>query len=173
MRQKLLAALMMILLGFVGAALYGAAERYIYVHHPGSFYFTDVNPLSPHDEDIGYAYEYGVVDGFGDGTYRPELNVTREQMASFVMRSSAVDPIVAVLIVDDFYFAGYYYGYTALLEGRITGEEYETFQSFLDWWFALSDYQAYRSSGSDKVAQVVKLAKQVMAREKAGRKAAK
>jgi hypothetical protein len=166
MRRKILAATMTVVLGFAGAALYGAA-RYIYVHHPGSFYFLDVSPDSPHNEDIGYAVEYGVVSGFWDGTYRPDDPVTRQQMASFVMRASAQDPVVSVLIVDDLYFDGYYFGITALNDGRITQEEYETFQSFVDWWFGLSDFESNRGQGGTQVAAAVKLAKEVMTRTRA------
>jgi len=167
MRRKILAATMTVVLGFAGAALYGAAARYIYVHHPGSFYFLDVSPDSPHNEDIGYAVEYGVVSGFWDGTYRPDDPVTRQQMASFVMRASAQDPVVSVLIVDDLYFDGYYFGITALNDGRITQEEYETFQSFVDWWFGLSDFESNRGQGGTQVAAAVKLAKEVMTRTRA------
>jgi hypothetical protein len=169
MRRKMLAAALMVLLGFVGAALYAAAVQVVYVHHPGSFYFLDVSPDSPHNEDIGYAVEYGVTSGYFDGTYRPEDPVTRQQMASFVMRASAEDPVVSVLIVDDLYFDGYYFGITALNEGRITQEEYETFQSFVDWWFGLSDYESTRSTGGARVTTALKLAKEVMARARASR----
>jgi hypothetical protein len=169
MRRKVLAAAMMALLGFAGAALFAAAERFIYVHHPGSFYFLDVASDSPHNEDIGYAAEYGVVSGYWDGTYHPTEAVTREQMASFVMRSSAVDPVAAVLIVDNDYFAGYYYGITALEEGRITGEEYETFQSFLDWWYGMADFQASRAAAPQEVTKAIALMKEVRARNRAAK----
>ena len=169
MRRKALTAMMVVVLGFAGAALFAAVDRYIYVHHPGSFYFLDVASDSPHNEDIGYATEYGVVSGYGDGTYHPNEAVTREQMASFVMRSSAVDPVVAVLIVDNDYFAGYYYGITALQEGRITAEEYETFQSFLDWWYNMADYQASLAATPREMVKAIALVKEVMARNRAGK----
>ena len=173
MRRRVLALGMMVLLGFAGAALYGAIVQYVYVHHPGSFYFLDVAVSSPHNEDIGYAVEYGVAGGYADATYRPDLPVSRQQMASFVMRSSAADPVVAVIIVDNLYFAGYYYGITALNDGRITQEEYETFQSFLDWWFNMADYQATRGAAPPQMTQAVKLAREVMARTRAERKPAR
>lgn len=164
MKRKLLVVSMMILLGSVGVALYGLGARYVYLHHPGSHYFLDVPTGSPHDEDIGYAVEYGVVSGYWDATYRPHEPVTRQQMATFVMRASSVDPVVSTLIVDEMYFAGYYFGITALEEGRITEEEYETFHSFLDWWFAMSDYHGGSPVAAPQLSVATKLARQVMAR---------
>ena len=42
---------------------------------------------SVHEDNIDAIAAVGIVQGFGDGTYRPGNLVTRDQMASFVMRS--------------------------------------------------------------------------------------
>ena len=49
--------------------------------------FDDVDADSPFFDDIDKLATGGVVDGFGDGTYRPRQHVTRGQMAKFVAES--------------------------------------------------------------------------------------
>ena len=46
-------------------------------------YFTDDDGLS-HERNINWLAAYGIVSGFGDGTYRPGDHVTRAQMATFL-----------------------------------------------------------------------------------------
>ena len=38
---------------------------------------------------VELAYENGIVSGYPDGTYRPTLSVTRDQMAVFISRALA------------------------------------------------------------------------------------
>jgi len=168
MRKKVLSALLTIALGFLGAGLYGAAAQFLPFHLPGSVYFTDVNPASPHNDDIGYLVEYGVARGFADGTYHPDDVVTRAQMASFIMRSSAFDPFTSWVVVDDAYFDGFYFGRVALEDGFISFEEYTLFQDFLDWYFGLLDFQSDKlGSGVVFPLQVKDAAKNVLARARA------
>ena len=61
-------------------------------HHPGSYYFTDVSTSSPHDDDIGTLYESGITHGVTATTYDPEGEVTRQQMASFLVRAANLHP---------------------------------------------------------------------------------
>ena len=49
--------------------------------------FTDVPPGSSHQEAIDALAAAGVVSGRGDGTFQPGGVVTREQMASFLVRA--------------------------------------------------------------------------------------
>ena len=48
--------------------------------------FTDVPADHPHREGIERAAELGLVQGYPDGTYRPEQPVTRGQLATILMR---------------------------------------------------------------------------------------
>ncbi|MGH3442489.1 MAG: S-layer homology domain-containing protein [Nitriliruptorales bacterium] len=41
---------------------------------------------SPHEPNIDFVAHHGIVNGYGDGTFRPDERVTREQMASFLAR---------------------------------------------------------------------------------------
>jgi hypothetical protein len=50
-------------------------------------YFADTIG-SPFRDDVDRLAEQGIVTGFQDGTYRPNLPVLRDQMASFIARSS-------------------------------------------------------------------------------------
>ena len=128
--RKLFSVLTIVALGFAGAALFAAVGDGLPFHHPGSFYFKDVSKDSPHNNDIGYAYEYGVANGYGDDLYGPNDPVSRAQMASFVMRSSAYDPLTSWIVVDNAYFDGYYFGWQALQDGYLTWDEYCYFQDF-------------------------------------------
>ncbi len=166
--RKVLSILMMVGFGFLGAALFAAADGELPFHHPGSCYFKDVSPDSTYDNDVGYAYEYGVVFGFPDGLYRPDDPVSRGLMASFVMRSSAYDPFTAWIVVDYQYFDGYYFGEQAYKDGCITWDEYCAFQDFLDWYFGLLSFESNGPSGAPiSLPKLKALAKKVMAREQA------
>lgn len=117
-------------------------------HHAGSYYFSDCSSMSPHDEDIGWLYEYGITQGFPDGTYGPSLNVTREQMASYVMRQTVADTALSVFVTDEVLFGGYY-TYDAYLQGYMTWEDYQAIQAVLDWYLALLSYQISAASQSE------------------------
>ncbi len=60
--------------------------------------FSDVPPSGSGDDatdpfwafhEIEACYRAGIVGGYGDGTYRPGLQVTRDQMAAYIARSLA------------------------------------------------------------------------------------
>jgi hypothetical protein len=51
----------------------------------GDDYFTDDNGTT-HEDNINRLVEAGIALGFTDGTFRPELPISRAQMASFVAR---------------------------------------------------------------------------------------
>ena len=48
--------------------------------------FTDVEPDSWYGGYVGWAYENNIVEGFKDGTFRPDAKMTREQMAAVISR---------------------------------------------------------------------------------------
>lgn len=50
--------------------------------------FTDVPAASPHHNDISAIRNAGITGGCGTGVYCPDQAVRRDQMASFVVRSS-------------------------------------------------------------------------------------
>jgi hypothetical protein len=51
--------------------------------------YPDVNEGDTHTENINKLTDAGIVRGFGDGTYRPQANVTRQQMAQFIILAAA------------------------------------------------------------------------------------
>jgi hypothetical protein len=53
----------------------------------GSTGFNDTAG-STHEENIKALAEAGIVSGQGDGGYNPDDNVTRDQMASFIVRAA-------------------------------------------------------------------------------------
>jgi hypothetical protein len=55
--------------------------------------FSDVGRDHPHYGTIEALAEEGVTLGRGDGTYRPDHNVTRGQMASFLVRAFDIPPV--------------------------------------------------------------------------------
>lgn len=130
-----------LLMGAVGGAA-ATVGVLAYTHYGGSAYFWDCSSASPHDQDVGWATEYGIVKGYADGTYHPTAVVTREQMATYLMRQAVGDMVSSWLIVDYMYFDGYYFGQVAYDDGVITWEEHQTFADMLDWLTALIDYQA-------------------------------
>ena len=52
----------------------------------GSTVFTDVDANAYYAPYVAWAAENGIVSGFGDGTFRPDENVTREQTAAIIWR---------------------------------------------------------------------------------------
>jgi len=52
--------------------------------------FTDVPDDSPFCRFVYYIWSRGIVDGFGDGTYRPDGSVPRDQMAKFLVNAYAL-----------------------------------------------------------------------------------
>ncbi len=49
--------------------------------------FSDVADTSPFCRFVYYIWSRGVIDGFGDGTYRPGSSVARDQMAKFLVNA--------------------------------------------------------------------------------------
>ncbi|EOC99555.1 S8 family peptidase [Caldisalinibacter kiritimatiensis] len=49
--------------------------------------FTDVNSDAWYKEGIDKAYKAKIVNGVGDGVFNPDGNITREEMASMIMRA--------------------------------------------------------------------------------------
>lgn len=140
--RKVFPMVLVICLGFAGGLLGQITAN----HFLGSYYLPDCFG-SPHDEDIGFAYEGGIVKGYSDGSYNPTGVVTREQMATYIMRGYATSPAMSMFVVDFMYFDGYYFGADAYTNGRISYAQYEQNMKNIDWYFQLVEYQV--SQGND------------------------
>lgn len=46
--------------------------------------FSDVNGHAYYGKAISWAEQAGIVNGYGDGTFRPDANVTREEFAAML-----------------------------------------------------------------------------------------
>jgi len=121
---KVLPMVLAICFGFAGGLLGQATVN----HYAGSHYFPDCSTASPSDQDIGFAYEGGIVKGYSDGTYNPAGVVTRDQMATYTMRGFTTSSAMALAAVDNIYFNGYNFGAAAYSAGRITYDQYIHFQ---------------------------------------------
>lgn len=53
----------------------------------GSTYFDDVDSSDWFDGVVGAAAKAGIVDGYEDGTFRPNAQITREELAAMVVRA--------------------------------------------------------------------------------------
>ena len=49
--------------------------------------FSDVDETHPQYRDIEFAVEQGWFQGYGDGTYRPDVEITQEQIAIVIRRA--------------------------------------------------------------------------------------
>lgn len=52
----------------------------------GTSHFSDVAPGAYYAAAVSWASEGGIVNGYGDGTFRPNNLITREQLAAFLYR---------------------------------------------------------------------------------------
>lgn len=52
--------------------------------------FPDVRATATHSDNINILAELGIVGGFNDGTYRPGNDVSRQQMARFIINGAGV-----------------------------------------------------------------------------------
>ena len=59
----------------------------------GSKSFTDVKAGRYYSEAVEWAAENGIVNGFTDGTFKPDQAVTREQLASILRRYASFSGI--------------------------------------------------------------------------------
>lgn len=55
----------------------------------GGGYFADVPASSYYAEAIAWAAECGIVDGYGDGIFAPNRNISREELAAILYRCAA------------------------------------------------------------------------------------
>ena len=72
----------------------------------GDMMFSDVSEMHTFRGDINCLAYYGVTIGFGDGTFRPEDDVSRGQMVLFMERAAAIAGADAEAVVGDFATTG-------------------------------------------------------------------
>jgi len=58
--------------------------------------FDDVDPASWYGTYVAWASELGIVTGYEDGTFRPDGNISREQMAAILYRFSAYTDSIGI-----------------------------------------------------------------------------
>lgn len=76
MKRKITAILgMIVAVSLLGVTVASASHR-----------FTDVPDSNIFHDDIGWMYDNGITLGYEDGTYGPDANVTRGQLAAFMRR---------------------------------------------------------------------------------------
>lgn len=63
--------------------------------HTVSAMFTDVSPQSEHAIAISIASHWGIINGYADGTFRPEADLTREEAMTMYARALAITPYVS------------------------------------------------------------------------------
>ncbi len=92
--------------------------------------FTDVPTGKYYSNAVVWAQSLGVVNGYNDGTYRPNDNVTREQLAAILYRFSQAnhEDMAPGVSLNGFPDAGMVHSYAkdalawAVAEGIITGD---------------------------------------------------
>lgn len=62
-------------------AISGTVKTEVYTTH-----FTDINPYSSRYEAILYLEDLGVINGYGDGTFRPDSTITRAEFCTMLSR---------------------------------------------------------------------------------------
>jgi hypothetical protein len=71
-------------------------------------YFSDVSDTSTHARGVEFAAEWGITAGCGTGRFCPADPLTRQQMATFLYRSSGhapeVGPVANALFLDDTFY---------------------------------------------------------------------
>lgn len=89
--RPLTALLLASLLASAGLAAVATAPPAAALSEPRTT-FPDVPEDNPHHEAIGLIAEAGITGGAVDGTYRPRLDVRRDQMATFLARGLDLPP---------------------------------------------------------------------------------
>ncbi|WP_394235053.1 NlpC/P60 family protein [Niallia oryzisoli] len=79
-----------------GPKYYGATR--VIQYQPGEYY--DVAASNPASTAISTLSSKGIINGFGDGTFRPETNITRAQAATIVTRVFNKEPASLNSFVD-------------------------------------------------------------------------
>ncbi|WP_438348186.1 InlB B-repeat-containing protein [Paenibacillus sp. FA6] len=57
---------------------------------PGTAPFSDINQTDWHFDNVKAAYEYGIINGYSDGSFKPTDTMTREQAMSMLARAMKI-----------------------------------------------------------------------------------
>jgi hypothetical protein len=121
-------------LALVAAVASGTAFATIYyLHHHGSYYFTDIAPTDSAGHHVGYAVEAGTTAGCGPQRFCPGDYVTRRQMVVFLQRQAVNEFMINYLLFDWIFHDGRYFGETALHTGRITQAQFDEYLEHYQW----------------------------------------
>ncbi|MDE0655626.1 MAG: S-layer homology domain-containing protein [Acidimicrobiaceae bacterium] len=72
----------------------------------GDMMFSDVSEMHAFRADINCLAYYGITVGYGDGTFRPNADVSNEEMVLFMERAAAAAGADAEAVVGDFAMSG-------------------------------------------------------------------
>ena len=92
--------------------------------------FSDINPNAWYAEYVAAAYSNGLIQGFPDGTFRPNQAISREQFAAMIARTGTVRPNGSLNYTDASRVSGWAtnYVYTAFVLGMMRGDTVGTFR---------------------------------------------
>lgn len=69
--------------------------------------FADVTPTNPFFDEVEWAAANGIVEGYGDGTFRPANVVTRQAAVAFLARyNTSLEVRHASVLIDDGFTGG-------------------------------------------------------------------
>ena len=92
--------------------------------------FSDVSPDAWYFGYIAAAYRYGLVLGFPDGSFGPNLPITREQFAALIARTTVLlsNGVLPYTDADDISYWAVDYVYTVLVNNWMHGDTDGTFR---------------------------------------------
>jgi len=104
-------------------AVYIARAKSFDLREPSAPPFEDVPPKYWAEREIQACAENGVVLGFDDGAYRPEMPVTRDQMAAYIWRAFVGPLACPVVLAGPAITASdpaslHYYGWSSIAAGN-------------------------------------------------------
>ncbi|MCL2407634.1 MAG: S-layer homology domain-containing protein, partial [Defluviitaleaceae bacterium] len=92
--------------------------------------FSDVDYNDWFYDYIAIAYSYDLIQGFPDGTFRPDDSITREQFAAMLARTTTIRPHTSLPFIDAAEISAWAFDYvgTTLIEGFMYGDTVGTFR---------------------------------------------
>jgi len=99
---------------------------------PSGMRFSDVSPSDWFHNYVAWAHHAGFINGYEDGTFRPNNPITREELAALMTRASGygIIPVNGFSFTDANQISNWArdYVYTASLYGWISGDANGTFR---------------------------------------------
>ena len=80
--------------GMLATILYRMANVSGTNSRSGCEYFPDINAGSYCDKAIGWAFENSIIQGYEDGTFKPNQSITRQEVATMLYRYSNANSII-------------------------------------------------------------------------------